>query len=107
MSNRIRSFKTTFLKIQINKSASPVSRPKSPSAKTTVPLKARVLFEYKKAADDELTLNVNDIITILDKNLEDEGWWKGEVNGRIGVFPDNYVEEIPNSATPLLVRFEM
>jgi len=70
-------------------------------------LKARVLFEYKKAADDELTLNVNDIITILDKNLEDEGWWKGEVNGRIGVFPDNYVEEIPNSATPLLVRFEM
>lgn len=95
------------LKIQINKSASPVSQPKSPSAKITVPLKARVLFEYKKSADDELTLNVNDIITILDKNLEDEGWWKGEVNGRIGVFPDNYVEEIPNSATPLLVCLEI
>ncbi|CAF4519694.1 unnamed protein product, partial [Rotaria magnacalcarata] len=37
-----------------------------------------------------------------DKNLEDEGWWKGEVNGRIGVFPDNYVEEIPATTTPLI-----
>ena len=54
---------------------------------TTTPIKARVLFDYKKAADDELTLNMNDIVTILDKNLEDEGWWKGELHGRIGVFP--------------------
>ena len=45
------------------------------------------LFDYKKSADDELTLTINDIVTVLDKNLEDEGWWKGEVNGRIGVFP--------------------
>ncbi|CAF5198220.1 unnamed protein product, partial [Rotaria sp. Silwood1] len=33
---------------------------------------------------DELTLTVNDIVTVLDKNLEDEGWWKGELNA--GVF---------------------
>lgn len=93
---------------EINKSASPTSQQKIPSTppltatKPAVTTKARVLFEYKKSADDELTLNTNDIVTILDKHLEDEGWWKGELNGRIGVFPDNYVEEIPNSATPLL-----
>jgi len=57
------------------------------TSKKTTPIKARVLFDYKKAAEDELTLTVNDIVTILDKNLEDEGWWKGELNGRIGVFP--------------------
>jgi hypothetical protein len=57
------------------------------SSKKSTPVRARVLFDYKKSADDELTLNVNDIVTILDKHLEDEGWWKGEINGRIGVFP--------------------
>jgi len=57
------------------------------TTKKSIPIKARVLFDYKKSADDELTLTVNDIVTVLDKNLEDEGWWKGELNGRIGVFP--------------------
>jgi hypothetical protein len=64
----------------------PVTPPLLTTKKPT-PIKARVLFDYKKAADDELTLTVNDIVTVLDKNLEDEGWWKGELNGRIGVFP--------------------
>ena len=57
------------------------------NSKKSTPTKARVLFDYKKSADDELTLNTNDIVTVLDKHLEDEGWWKGEVNGRVGVFP--------------------
>ncbi|UJR09892.1 hypothetical protein I4U23_014114 [Adineta vaga] len=61
-------------------------------------VKARVLYDYKATANDELTLTTNDIVTIVDKNLEDEGWWKGELNGRIGVFPDNYVEEISSSS---------
>jgi SH3 domain-containing kinase-binding protein 1 len=51
-----------------------------------------------------LKLAVGEIIYILDKNLEDEGWWKGESisTGRIGVFPDNFVEEIvePSNPTP-------
>ena len=59
------------------------------NAKNMTPIKARVLFDYSPAADDELALTVNDIVTVLDKNLEDEGWWKGELNGRIGVFPGN------------------
>ena len=38
----------------------------------------------------------------MDKNLEDEGWWKGETisTGRVGVFPDNFVEEIVEPAQP-------
>ena len=50
------------------------------AAKKKVPVKARVLYDYRKAADDELSLSVNDIVTILDKHLDDEGWWK--VNSR-------------------------
>lgn len=29
---------------------------------------------------------------MLEKELEDSGWWKGELNGKVGVFPDNFVE---------------
>ena len=68
----------------------PSSRPKTPpsqASKKTTPIKARVLFDYKESADDELSLAVGDIVTVLQKRLEDDGWWKGELNGRIGVFP--------------------
>lgn len=33
-----------------------------------------------------------DLITILAQ--EDEGWWEGELNGKKGVFPSNFVEII-------------
>ena len=46
------------------------------AAKKNSPIKARVLYDYKATADDELTLTADDIVTVLDKNLEDEGWWK-------------------------------
>lgn len=58
-------------------------------------IKARVLYEYVPTQPDELHLVVGDYICILDKNLEDEGWYKGKSisTGEIGVFPDNFVEE--------------
>jgi hypothetical protein len=64
--------------------------------------KARVLYEYLPTQEDELKLTVGEIIYILDKNLEDDGWWKGESveTGQVGVFPDNFVEEISSMSTP-------
>ena len=53
---------------------------------------ARVLFPYAAEHEDELQLREGDIITVLCKDLEDMGWWKGELAGNIGVFPDNFVE---------------
>lgn len=58
---------------------------------------ARVLFAYEAQNEDELTIKEGDIITIVSKDIEDVGWWKGELNGRIALFPDNFVEMIkPN-----------
>ncbi|KAB0800923.1 hypothetical protein PPYR_05277 [Photinus pyralis] len=52
----------------------------------------RVVFSYKQENQDELNLSIGDVITILGE--EEEGWWRGTLNGREGVFPSNFVEEI-------------
>lgn len=52
----------------------------------------RVIYSYSQDHEDELNLNVGDIITIIGE--EEEGWWKGTLNGKEGVFPSNFVEEI-------------
>lgn len=61
----------------------------------------RVLFAYAPANDDELKLAEGDIITILSKDLPDKGWWKGELRGRVGVFPDNFVVLLPPEVSPV------
>ena len=49
-----------------------------------------VEFEYTAKEEDELSLKVGDIVTNVDKT--DGGWWEGELNGKRGVFPDNFVK---------------
>jgi hypothetical protein len=34
-----------------------------------------------------------DIILIIDKD-DPSGWWKGELNGKIGFLPTNFVQEL-------------
>lgn len=41
-------------------------------------------------ADDEISFNPDDIITNVE--MIDEGWWKGQCHGHIGLFPAAYVE---------------
>lgn len=53
-----------------------------------------MIYPYKPTNDDELELKEGDVITILSKDLPDLGWWKGELKGKVGVFPDNFVEMI-------------
>ena len=38
-------------------------------------------------------------MNVVSKEVEDKGWWKGEIEGRIGVFPDNFVKLITTAAT--------
>ncbi|CAH1227662.1 SH3KBP1 [Branchiostoma lanceolatum] len=57
--------------------------------------KAKVLFDYNAENEDELTLKVGEVIIIRSKESVDSGWWEGEVGGRTGVFPDNFVELLP------------
>ncbi|XP_065200894.1 CD2-associated protein-like isoform X2 [Planococcus citri] len=52
------------------------------------------LFPYEAKHEDELTLKENDVILLLSTDLPDKGWWKGQLYGKIGVFPDNFVKLI-------------
>ncbi|XP_061522561.1 SH3 domain-containing kinase-binding protein 1 isoform X3 [Phycodurus eques] len=52
----------------------------------------KVLFPYEAQNEDELTIKEGEIIAIITKDCADTGWWMGEVGGRQGVFPDNFVK---------------
>ncbi|XP_064325461.1 unconventional myosin-If isoform X2 [Phalacrocorax carbo] len=68
----------------------PTRRPK-PQPKAAVP-RCQALYQYIGQDVDELSFNVGDIIDIL---LEDSsGWWKGQLHGKEGLFPGNYVQKI-------------
>ena len=53
-----------------------------------------VVHPYQASDQDELSLTKGEIITILSKNTADKGWWKGDIDGRVGIFPDNFVKII-------------
>ena len=57
----------------------------------------RAIFDYSAICKDDLTLKVGDIVEYLGET-EEEGWYKGRLKGKIGIFPFNYVEELPSSA---------
>ncbi|XP_036083035.1 SH3 domain-containing kinase-binding protein 1 isoform X2 [Rousettus aegyptiacus] len=56
----------------------------------------KVIFPYEAQNDDELTIKEGDIVTLINKDCIDKGWWEGELNGRRGVFPDNFVKLLPS-----------
>jgi hypothetical protein len=55
------------------------------------------IYSYTAASEDELTFNKGSVITVLSKESE---WWKGELNGVIGVFPSNYVQPLSELQSP-------
>uniref|UniRef100_A0A8C7YR93 Osteoclast-stimulating factor 1 n=1 Tax=Oryzias sinensis TaxID=183150 RepID=A0A8C7YR93_9TELE len=53
---------------------------------------ARARYDFSARDRSELSLREGDTIKILSKKSHN-GWWKGEVYGRVGLFPSNYVDE--------------
>ena len=51
-------------------------------------LLCKVLYDYDAQDDKELTMKEGDTIAILSKEND---WWIGELNGKTGQFPSNYV----------------
>lgn len=54
---------------------------------------ARVLYQYTPNHDDELALKtVGAMVTVISKTCADPGWFLGEIDGKRGLIPDNFVE---------------
>ncbi|XP_044526168.1 intersectin-1 [Gracilinanus agilis] len=66
--------------------------PTEPPKSIALPAVCQVIgmYDYTAQNDDELAFNKGQIINVLNK--EDPDWWKGEVNGQVGLFPSNYVK---------------
>ncbi|KAL9985653.1 hypothetical protein ACROYT_G008079 [Oculina patagonica] len=76
---------------QINKpEAWIVSMPKDTSARKTQELFCRAQFDYEAQGDQEISFKAGDLIKRLYE--EDGTWWCGEINGKQGMFPKDFVE---------------
>ena len=64
-----------------------------------------VLYDYSSERDDELAIKAGDEIQVINKNTYEnglciksdwfdfrgeDGWYCGRLNGRVGLFPENY-----------------
>jgi len=56
-----------------------------------VPVKA--LYDYEAAEPDELTFKTGDQFEKLEDE-DEQGWCKGRKDGRVGLYPANYVETV-------------
>ncbi|XP_047576564.1 intersectin-1 isoform X3 [Lutra lutra] len=66
--------------------------PTEPPKPTALPAVCQVIgvYDYSAQNDDELAFSKGQIINVLNK--DDPDWWRGEVNGQVGLFPSNYVK---------------
>lgn len=56
---------------------------------------AKALYDYAGQTDDELSFPEGAIIRIVSREThEDDGFWEGEFNGAVGVFPAVLVEDL-------------
>ncbi|XP_049618581.1 rho guanine nucleotide exchange factor 6 isoform X1 [Syngnathus scovelli] len=60
-------------------------------------VKAR--FNFKQNNEDELSFGKGDVIVVT--RQEEGGWWEGNLNGKTGWFPSNYVREVKACEKPV------
>ncbi|CDH56114.1 predicted protein [Lichtheimia corymbifera JMRC:FSU:9682] len=62
------------------------------------PVLARIVNDYEPQGPDQLALWKNGVITVLDQSIGD-GLWKGDLNGKVGLFPADHVKIIDSTET--------
>ncbi|KAJ2786535.1 ESCRT-0 subunit protein hse1 [Coemansia interrupta] len=68
----------------------PIPDPSSAPAKRRV--QVRALYDFTPTETGELGFFKGDILDVLDQKYRD--WWKGELRGKSGIFPANFVQTI-------------
>lgn len=55
--------------------------------------KMEILYDYEAQGDDELSVQVGDMVVILQED-DGSGWTEGEIDGNTGLFPTSYGKKI-------------
>ncbi len=66
-----------------------MSVPEMPNASDKIITRVRALHSFQPTEPGELQFEKGDVIKVVDRNYKD--WWRGQLRGRTGIFPVNYV----------------
>ncbi|KAI0831861.1 hypothetical protein BC628DRAFT_1350247 [Trametes gibbosa] len=83
-------------------SSSPVSSVHSTSDSIPIVTRVRALHTFEPTEPGELAFEKGEIIKVVDRNYKD--WWRGQLKGRTGIFPVNYVEPLPEPTAAEIAR---
>ncbi|KAF9480351.1 hypothetical protein BDN70DRAFT_805464 [Pholiota conissans] len=85
--------------------ASSSSTPSGSSSVATnmnIVTRVRALHTFEPTEPGELAFEKGDIIKVVDRGYKD--WWRGQLKGRTGIFPVNYVEAMPEPTAAELAK---
>ncbi|CAO3631184.1 unnamed protein product [Cunninghamella echinulata] len=82
-------------------SSAPVEVPEEPKV-----TRVRALYDFQPTEQGELGFQKGDVIRVIESVYRD--WWKGDLRGKSGIFPVNFVEKIVDpTPTDLIKEAEM
>ena len=61
-------------------------------ASTPIITRVKALYTFEPTEPGELAFEKGDIIKVVDRGYKD--WWRGQLKGRTGIFPVNYVVSV-------------
>ena len=72
----------------------PASKPveSAPAQKVTLSSRVRALHAFEPTESGELGFEKGDVIKVIDRLYKE--WWKGQLRGKTGIFPVNYVVSV-------------
>ena len=65
----------------------------APAASENEIVKYEAQYDYDAQEENELSFKEGDIVTVLD-TFKGAGWWKAELNGKIGLIPGNFFNKV-------------
>ncbi|ODV61985.1 amphiphysin [Ascoidea rubescens DSM 1968] len=73
--------------------AAPVMPTGNPAAPPVAPVETcTALYDFVPQAQGDLAFSAGQVIEVVQRTPDSNGWWTGRLNGATGVFPGNYVQ---------------
>jgi len=73
-----------------NNMATAILNMSTPGHSTSKRLTVKAIYDYQAEEGTEISFAPGDIVVVT--SIDDSGWWHGELKGKSGMFPRNYVE---------------